>query len=241
MEIHSPIEGLAVIRTVWKSNAMSEIQEGEEVRAGMPIVDVVNPAMMRVRTSVNQADINDLRVDQTVKVGLDAYPDLFFGGRVAQISPIAVTSALNPKVRNFVALIDVQGSHANLMPDLTASLDVELARVPGALVVPRDTLRNDGERVLVRVQRGDDFEDRPVTVGADERPRSGRHRRASRRAPWWRATSGPGRDHDERLSVDGEAAAERRGHVRRRRHRGRRRCSSAPAAGRCRTSRPRRS
>ena len=165
MEIHSPIEGLAVIRTVWKSSAMSEIQEGEEVRAGVPVVDIVNPAMMRVRTRVNQADINGLRVDQPVKVGLDAYPDLFFGGRVAQISPIAVTSTLNPKVRNFVVLIDVNGSHANLMPDLTASLDVELERVPGALVVPRDTIRYDGDRAFVRVKRGERFEDRSVTIG----------------------------------------------------------------------------
>jgi multidrug efflux pump subunit AcrA (membrane-fusion protein) len=165
MEIHSPIEGLAVIRTVWKSNAMSEIQEGEEVRAGVPVVDIVNPAMMRVRTRVNQADINGLRVDQPVKVGLDAYPDLFFGGRVAQISPIAVTSTLNPKVRNFVVLIDVNGSHANLMPDLTASLDVELGREQGALVVPRDALRYEGDRAFVRVRRGEDFEDRAVTVG----------------------------------------------------------------------------
>jgi multidrug efflux pump subunit AcrA (membrane-fusion protein) len=165
MEIHSPIEGLAVIRTVWKSNSMSEIQEGEEVRAGVPVVDIVNPAMMRVRTRVNQADINGLRVDQPVKVGLDAYPDLFFGGRVAQISPIAVTSTLNPKVRNFVVLIDVNGSHANLMPDLTASLDVELAREKGVLVVPRDALRYDGDRAFVRVSRGDGFEDRAVTVG----------------------------------------------------------------------------
>ena len=155
MEIHSPIEGLAVIRTVWKSSAMAEIQEGEEVRAGVPVVDVVNPAMMRVRARVNQADINDLRVGQPVKVGLDAYPDLFFAGRVAQISPIAVTSTLSPKVRSFIVLIDVSGAHPNLMPDLTASLDVELARVPGALVVPRDAIRYDGERAFVRVKRGD--------------------------------------------------------------------------------------
>ena len=165
MEIHSPIEGLAVVRTVWKSSAMAEIQEGEEVRAGVPVVDIVNPAMMRARVRVNQADINGLRVGQPVKVGLDAYPDLFFAGRVAQISPIAVTSTLNPKVRSFVVLIDVTGSHANLMPDLTASLDVELAREPGALVVPRDTIRYDGDRAFVRVKRGDDFEDRPVTIG----------------------------------------------------------------------------
>ena len=145
---------------------MAEIQEGEEIRAGVPVVDIVNPAMMRVRARVNQADINDLRVGQPVQVGLDAYPDLSFTGRVAQISPIAVTSTLSPKVRSFVVLIEVNGSHPNLMPDLTASLDVELAREPGALVVPRDAIRYDGGRAFVRVRRGDRFEDRAVTVGA---------------------------------------------------------------------------
>ena len=109
---------------------------------------------MRVRARVNQADINDLRVGQAVRVGLDAYPDLSFDGTIAQISPLGVTSTLSPKVRTFVVLVDVDGSHPNLMPDLTASLDVELARVPNALVVPRDALRYNGEvDACVRVQR----------------------------------------------------------------------------------------
>jgi HlyD family secretion protein len=165
MAILSPIGGMAVLRTVWKSNNMAEVQEGEEIRAGVPVVDIVNPNAMRVRARVNQADINELRVGQPVRVGLDAYPDLHFPGNIAQISPLGVTSNLSPKVRAFVALIDVKGSHPNLMPDLTASLDVELSREPRALVVPRDAVRSDGERTFVSVQRGSGFEDREVTIG----------------------------------------------------------------------------
>ena len=52
------------------------------------------------------------------------------------------------------------------MPDLTASLDVTLSRVPGALVVPRDAVGTDGKRAFVRVKRGSSYEERPVTVGA---------------------------------------------------------------------------
>lgn len=166
MAIVSPIAGMAVLRSIWKSNNMAEVQEGEEVRSGMPIVDVVNPETMRVRAKVNQADINDLRAGQPVRIGLDAYPELSFGGIVAQISPLAARSVLSGKVRTFTALIDVRGSHPKLMPDLTASLDVELAREPGALVVPRDALRKDGDRTIVRVQRGSSFEDQAVTVGS---------------------------------------------------------------------------
>ena len=53
-----------------------------------------------------------------------------------------------------------------LMPDLSASLDVELARAPGALVVPLDAVRQDGDRAFVSVQRGSSFEERQVTLGA---------------------------------------------------------------------------
>jgi len=166
MAIKSPIGGMAVLRSIWKSNNMAEVQEGEEVRSGMPIVDVVNPASMRVRAKVNQADIGSLKAGLAVRIGLDAYPDLSFTGRVSQISPLAVTSTLSPKVRNFIALIAVDGAHPNLMPDLTASLDVETERQPGALVVPRDALRFDGEQVFVRLRRGNDVTDQTVTVGS---------------------------------------------------------------------------
>ena len=165
MAMAAPLEGMAVIRTVWKTNNMAEVQEGEEVRAGVPVVDIVNPSTMRVRARVNQADINDLRVGQAVRIGLDAYPDLSFDGKIAQISPLGVPSTLSPKVRVFVALVDVAGAHPNLMPDLTASLDVELARVPNALVVPRDALRYNGEVTSVRIQRNGSVQDQTVTVG----------------------------------------------------------------------------
>jgi multidrug resistance efflux pump len=166
MAIHSPIGGMAVLRSIWKSNNMAEVQEGEEVRSGMPIVDVVNPASMRVRAKVNQADIAEMKAGLPVRIGLDAYPDLSFTGTVVQISPLAVTSTLSPKVRNFIALIAVNGSHPNLMPDLTASLDVLLLQERGVLVVPRDALKFDGEQVFVRVQQGAGFVEQPVTVGA---------------------------------------------------------------------------
>jgi hypothetical protein len=145
---------------------MAEVQEGEEVRAGVPVADIVNPNAMRVRARVNQADINDLRLGQAVTVGLDAYPDLHFPGTITQLSPLGVISTLSPKVRTFIVLITVQGSHPNLMPDLTASLDVELVRQPKVLVVPRDAVRRDGDRALVSVQRGSAFEERQVTLGA---------------------------------------------------------------------------
>ena len=167
MLILSPLPGVAVIKTTWKNGgAPVEFIEGDEVRPGQPVVEVVNPAVMRVRARVNQADVNQLRVGQVVHVGLDAYPSLSFDGSITQISPIAQQSTLSPKVRTFVVLVLVKGSHPNLMPDLTASLDVELERTPGALVIPRDAVVVDGEQTYAMVQRGSGFERQDVVVGA---------------------------------------------------------------------------
>jgi HlyD family secretion protein len=166
MLITSPIAGVAVLKTIWKGGNMAEIQEGDEVRSGFPVVDVVNPSSMRVRARVNQADMNDLRAGQRVDVGLDAYSDLHFTGRVSQISPLGVPSSLSQKVRTFIVLVEVNGSHPKLMPDLTASLDVQLERVPNALVVPRDSVISDGEQTYVNVERGGRYDRQNVTIGA---------------------------------------------------------------------------
>jgi HlyD family secretion protein len=79
---------------------------------------------MQVRARVNQADIGLVAKGQAAKIRLDAYPDLAFDGRVELIAPLAVTSSMTPRVRTFVALVSIQGSNPQLMPDLTASVDL---------------------------------------------------------------------------------------------------------------------
>lgn len=166
MLITSPIAGVAVVRQTWKNGGnMLEYEEGDEVRAGQPVVEVVNPSVMRVRARVNQADINELRRGQPVRIGLDAYPDLSFSGVVDQISPVGTQSTLNPKVRTFIVLVLVQGSNPKLMPDLTASLDVEIERVPHALVLPRDAVVRNGEDTYALIRHGGKLERQAVTLG----------------------------------------------------------------------------
>ena len=49
MVVTSPISGMVVLRMVWRPGQQVEIQEGEEARPGMPIMQVVDPAKMLVR------------------------------------------------------------------------------------------------------------------------------------------------------------------------------------------------
>jgi HlyD family secretion protein len=167
MVVKSPIPGMAVLRMVWRpAGGQVEIQEGEEARPGMPIMQVVDPAAMQVRVKVNQADVHVMRIGQPARITLDAYPELEFFGRVEQVTPVGTTSMLTTRVRNFVAIVSIKGSHPKLLPDLSAAVDVELERKNNVIVVPRDAIVREKDTVTVRVLDGDSARSRTVTLGA---------------------------------------------------------------------------
>ncbi len=126
MRIASPLDGLVVLKVLWKSGTMAEIQEGEEVRQGLTILEVVDPSAMRVRALVNQADVSRLASGQSVRITLDSYPDRHFTGRLSHLSPVAATSALSTRVRTFLASFAIDGRDDHLLPDLAAAIDVTL-------------------------------------------------------------------------------------------------------------------
>jgi HlyD family secretion protein len=166
MVVLSPIPGMVVLRMVWRPGQQVEIQEGEEARPGMPIMQVVDPEQMLVRVKVNQADVHLLQAGQPARISLDAYPELRFEGRVEHVAPVGTTSMLTTRVRNFVATVSIKGSHPKLLPDLSAAVDVELERKDNVIVVPRDSVILDKDTSTVRVLDGDSARPRTVTLGA---------------------------------------------------------------------------
>jgi len=166
MLVHASMDGVAVINSMWKGGSMSDVQEGDEVRAGFPFMQVVNPARMQIRAKVNQADIEELRQSQSVRIRLDAYPELDFGGRVESIAAVAQTSTFSGKARTVVVLFTINGTDPKLMPDLSASVDIEVERQPNALVAPRDTVMRENGKNFVMVKSGSGYDKREVKLGA---------------------------------------------------------------------------
>jgi HlyD family secretion protein len=124
MRVESPIDGMVVLKTTWKNGTMGEVQEGEEVRSGLPILDVVDASVMRVRARVNQADVPYLQVGQAARITLDSYPAKTFSGRLEQRSQIGAISTMSNRVRTFLAIFTIDGSDTHLMPDLAAAIDI---------------------------------------------------------------------------------------------------------------------
>jgi len=128
MQIRSPLDGVVVLNTIWKQGTMGEVQEGDQVRPGVPFLQVVNPATMQVRVHANQQDFPSLQIGQTAKVRLDAYPEMVLEGKVDQISPIGENGDFSNKLRTFVVIVAIQGNDPKLMPDLSAAVDVDTAK-----------------------------------------------------------------------------------------------------------------
>jgi len=126
LSIHAAIGGMVVLIPTWMQGQMREVQEGDQVFPGNPIMQIVNPAGLQVRARVNQADVTSLRLGQSVQVRLDAYPELVLAGKLDSLAAVGATSSMNQKVRTFTAVFSIAGSDPRLLPDLSAAVDVPL-------------------------------------------------------------------------------------------------------------------
>ncbi|MPY86509.1 MAG: HlyD family efflux transporter periplasmic adaptor subunit [Luteitalea sp.] len=168
MIVRSSMAGLVVLKSNWRGGGVTDIEEGDEMWPGRPVMQVVNPVRMRVRVRVNQADLTGLRVGQAAQIALDAFPDHTYTGRLERLAPVGLTSTLNRDIRSYVAVFALDRPDARVAPDLSAAVDVEVARWRQALSVPRSAIRRQGsETYEVAMEDGNGSIDwRPVKLTA---------------------------------------------------------------------------
>jgi len=123
MQVHSPISGIVVLNTIWKQGNIGEVQEGDQVRPGVPFMQVVDPSAMEVQVPVNQQDLLSLHDGEKARVHLDAYPDLVCPAQLQTIDPMGKPGDFSQKVRTFSAVWSVMCSDPRLLPGLSAAVD----------------------------------------------------------------------------------------------------------------------
>jgi len=165
MTLLAPMDGVVVLNMVWTGGRMGELQEGDQVRPGVPFMKIVDPSQMQVTVDVNQADFLDLHVGQRARVYLDAYPGLSFSGRLDELTPLAHPGDFSDKVRKFSAVFSIEGNDPKLMPDLSAAVDVELETRKGAVVVPVQSVANEKGHDCVWLRDGRGFAKHEVKTG----------------------------------------------------------------------------
>jgi biotin carboxyl carrier protein len=138
MQVPAPFGGLVVVKRIYRNGNFVELAEGDEVRPGTPVVDIVDTSVMRVSAKLNQADARFVRPGQAAKIGLDGFPELLFDGRVESVTPLATASQLTNTVRSFTAIVSINGSHPQLLPDLTAWVDLAPDRTAESEITRRE-------------------------------------------------------------------------------------------------------
>src|SRR6266403_3804138 len=165
MVVHSPMEGVVVYNTIWLGGRMGIVQQGDQVRPGVPFLQVVDPSQMEVRVELNQVDFRNVHLGQKAELHLDAYPGLALPATLEQLSPLGHKGQFNELVRTFAMQFTVQGQDARLLPDLSAALDLDLGSQKNVLVVPWQSIGIEANHSYVWLKTTGGFEKRTVQTG----------------------------------------------------------------------------
>ncbi len=165
--VNSPMEGLVVLSSQWRGGEMTQVQQGDQLNPGQPLMKVVNPKSMQVEATINQAESTDLRIGQEATVGIDAFTGLELKGKIYSIGALAVGGwRQNYFIRTVPVKLDILTVDNRVIPDLSAFADVAVESKSGATMVPLGAVRDEDGKKVVYVKKGEGFEKRAVTLGS---------------------------------------------------------------------------
>ena len=131
--IVSPIDGVVVFRA---------IEPGQTVAASFQAPVLFRIARdfdrVKVKISVDEADIGGVREGQAVKFTVDAFPDQVFEGVVTQVRKQPV---IEQNVVAYTVMAEATNTGGRLLPGMTANADIVTDRREGVLKVPAGALR----------------------------------------------------------------------------------------------------
>jgi multidrug efflux system membrane fusion protein len=106
------------------------IEVGQYLTAGTAIVSLTDLSQLYANFTVPEKDSAQLKVDQTVRIGVDAYPGRVFEGKITTIEPQVATDTRNIRVQATIANPD-----ALLKPGMFVSTTVVLPDKPPVVTV----------------------------------------------------------------------------------------------------------
>ena len=127
------------------------VEEGEIVTSGRSafsqgpaILTIANLSRMVVKTRINEVDIAKIELGQRVEIRVDAYRNKVFEGRVNEIAPSAFAPGQMGQQGDgtitFEVMIEVVGSPAELLPGMSADVDIIVMEEDNVLQLPIDSV-----------------------------------------------------------------------------------------------------
>lgn len=138
------------------------VRQGVWVNAGDLLVQEADLSAMQVRTYVDEPEIGQLAPGLSVNVTWDAIPGRVWNGKVKTV-PTTVVQHGTRTVGEVLCSVD--NSDGKLIPNINVNALITTNSHPGALVVPREALRDDGGKTVLFVVKDDHLVRTEVQTG----------------------------------------------------------------------------
>jgi len=168
MLVRAPMDGITVMQTTLRGSEFGQIQQGDTLYPGQLYMRVVDPSSMVVNAAVNQVDVERLRIGARARVRFDAYPDLELPAHVYSIGAMPKGGGFRASyVKEVPVALKLDKMDHRVIPDLSVSADVVVAREGQVVIAPLETIFRDAGtgRPFVMLQRPSGWERREVDLG----------------------------------------------------------------------------
>ena len=139
--------------------------EGMHFQPGDTLFRIVDTSIMWVMAEVYEQDLAFVKVGDTAKVTVNAWPGQPFDGKITFIYPSVGKESRTARLR-----IEVANPDGRLRADMAATAEIKSPLDGSRLAVPDSAVIDSGQRQVVLVERGEGrYEPRPVRLGAHAR------------------------------------------------------------------------
>ncbi len=149
--ITAPGDGTVILR---------KIEVGDVVQPGGVLLVLSRNGRTQITAQIDEKNLGLLRAGQAATASADAYPDRSFPARLVTVVP-----AVDQQRGTVETRCDVAEPPSYLVPDMTVSLEIEVARHPKVLTVPSEAVRDASTTPWVLVARAGRAVRQDITLG----------------------------------------------------------------------------
>ena len=161
--ILAPEDGMVIYRRHWDG---SKVAAGSTVSPWDPTVATLPDLSAMISTTyINEVDIRVVRKGQKVHIGLDAFPDKRFTGRVISVANIGEQKP-NSDAKVFQVKVEVDQKDSTLRPAMTTSNTIIAEVIPDRVFIPLECLHSQGDSLSFVIKKsGIGFVKQQVVLG----------------------------------------------------------------------------
>ncbi len=133
---------------------------GTQIASGAEVFSLMDYSLMTVEVNLPEKYINEVAIDQLVRIMNYTLPNDTLPGSVKELSP-----AISTETRTFKGIVQVANPDLKLRPGMFAKADIVLARKDSVIVIPKEIIISNqrGKSVFI-VDNGTAIEKR-ITIG----------------------------------------------------------------------------